>query len=719
MFRPHLGVAYIQAHLARHKISAKQVMPEIGSTLVDCVERLLATDANVLGFTCYDSNYHLVHTISKHIKIRNPEKVIVAGGPTATFSDELLMSNSPDVDLCVRFEGEETALQLASRMKDGGLEDGLEEIAGITYRKNGEIIRNPDRDLFGLKDEREYSLDGLDSPYLEGIFKGTEGAGILTSRGCPQHCIFCNFSAMSKHTVRYHSPDRVIAELKCIESAMKSSPPKYLAARRVEIQDDNFAANPRRAKEICRRIISEGIDLPLSCDFIGRPENIDDELMQLLSRAGFSKLFFGLESAVPRVLRNIKRVRNISRSIAKGNYQPEINYLEKVREAVILAKRYKMETSIGIILGLPGETLEDGYATVNFVRELNVDSYSHNYLGIFAGTELFKNTKRYGLGISPSDTIQPYDVRYAYPVQEIPFGKNSTQQGDMDAQARHILRAFAGGPIVRYGNESGIKFVIMERPEKGDFKDIFDQLSTYLAVGGRIIILGEENDSMRNHNAATIARYECGLPARSCCYLKSTGNIDSEVVYEIMNKPFEGKLLQWDSRFHLIDIREHINFRKKYNNTNDWPIYCLKKREDILYLFAMARIMSEEGERLWLKGVFLDGCRWSRGPCPATELERIFVNKDCKVFPCPSGLPIGMLRDGIERLRKNAKEIFKQTRIDRKCETCPADSWCPKCPFVDPLSSQEYCKLQRCEASGIVIRSHIATTIAGSDLEDL
>jgi anaerobic magnesium-protoporphyrin IX monomethyl ester cyclase len=369
-FQHHLGIAYVQAYLKRHGIISKQVVPKIGSTLNDCVNQLLATGANIIGFSCYDANYFLVQNIASLIKRARPNSFVIAGGPTATFSDELLLTTSQAIDFCVRFEGEEATLELVSQLLDGTSLDSLEDIAGITYRYKNSIVKNEDRRLFGSNDGNENNLDKFPSPYLERVLDGTEGTGILSARGCTYHCTYCNFSAMSKHTIRYHSIERVIDELLYIQAAEKAKYPKPLSQHVVEIYDDAFTINIKRAKNICKRIIDEGIRLHLSCQC--RADNIDEELIELLSQAGFIEICIGVESAVPRVLRNIKKVCKNRQMNIYEDYAPEERFLLKVKEAVSLAKRYNIKTNVSIILGLPGEKIEDSLKTIEFVRDLDV-----------------------------------------------------------------------------------------------------------------------------------------------------------------------------------------------------------------------------------------------------------------------------------------------------------------------------------------------------------
>jgi anaerobic magnesium-protoporphyrin IX monomethyl ester cyclase len=718
-FQPHLGVAYIQAYLANKGIVSKQVIPSIGSTLNNCVEQLLDTNAKIIGFTCYDHNYFIVRIIASFIKRKRPETYVIIGGPAATFSDELILANCPDIDLCVRFEGEETSMELASSIKEGSLPSGLEDIAGITYRSENSIIRNPDRELFGSIGNKECGLDGLPSPYLEGILKGNEGIGILSSRGCTQHCTFCNYSAMSKHTIRYHSIERIIDELKYIQTAIELNPPKFMGVNYVEFLDDNFTLDIRRAKKLLARIIDEEIRLPLLCNC--RPENVDEELAELLSQAGFFGIFLGIESAVPRVLSYIKRVRNIEAQLSRDNYGKEKYYISKIRETIALAKRNNIKTYVGSILGLPSETLEDGQETIEFINELDVDYYAQNYLKAYAGTELFNTANNYGIRIEPSIFLLPYNMHYAYPVHEIPFGDNSSLQEDLIKTKKQIFKAFAGGPDTCFGIENGIDIAVIKIHENYDFNEIFNWLSKYIALDGKVFILGMQRDTIENFDLMQKVRLESFLPAIECYYLRKLSDTNLGNVFEIVNKPLHGSILHWNPRFCLIGFKKARKLFKESRNSSLHLIYCLEKEEDVYFLADESKRLAESEAEKFFEGVFLDGCRWSRGLCPALKLKRIIVNQDDEVLPCITGLPLGRMNEDIRVLRQKASLIFEQTCKNRQCKGCPANSRCSKCLFTDPFSEEEFCELQRSnfEISGFVARSKIANTFNPSLLEDL
>ena len=208
-FGYHLGAGYVRSYLHQHSVETAQYITDHEKTIPSIVEDILSYKADIVGFTCYDANYPYVRLLSQYLKKKDPLITIVLGGPTATFSPHLVMGHTPEIDVCVRGEGEETVLALVKK----GFSD-LEGIKGITFRSKS-IVDTVDRPLIS-SGERGAELDGLPSPYLTGVIPPDGSVGLLTGRGCVYHCTYCNFSTMFNHTIRYHSVDRVLAELALI-----------------------------------------------------------------------------------------------------------------------------------------------------------------------------------------------------------------------------------------------------------------------------------------------------------------------------------------------------------------------------------------------------------------------------------------------------------------------------------------------------------------------
>ena len=162
----HLGAAYILAYLKKMDICAKQFIQREPVDLPALVEKIIDQKPKIVGFTCYETNYYFIKLISQALKKKNSSLIFIAGGPTATFSDELVMQDNPAIDICVRGEGEYTVYELVTQLKKS---HDVSKIEGITYRLSGKIIRTQDRPLI-TNGHKGQELDIVPSPYLSSIF---------------------------------------------------------------------------------------------------------------------------------------------------------------------------------------------------------------------------------------------------------------------------------------------------------------------------------------------------------------------------------------------------------------------------------------------------------------------------------------------------------------------------------------------------------------------
>jgi radical SAM superfamily enzyme YgiQ (UPF0313 family) len=266
---------------------------------------------------------------------------------------------------------------------------------------------------------KKNKLDIFPSPYLTNtinaaeVFEQNGNISISTSRGCVYRCIYCNFSAMSGHSMRYHSAERVIAELAKIKEAVGGS-------HMVEINDDIFTLNRKRVENICKRLIKERLGLSYWIETRG--DCVDRELLELLYQAGVREVNFGLESAVPRVLYKIKKVR-----LTEGkadNFEPEREYIRKTQEGVKIAQKIGINASVSVIFGLPGETLEDAMTTLNFVKKLKVFKYYHNLLKVYRGTQLAADYKK-NRPEEFENNLLSFSASADYDLNKVPQLKNS------------------------------------------------------------------------------------------------------------------------------------------------------------------------------------------------------------------------------------------------------------------------------------------------------
>jgi len=285
--------------------------------------------------------------VAHEVKIRWDDVPIIAGGihPTIYPMETL---NLFDID-CV-FVGE----------ADEVLPAALDDI----YKRNIEIVTGELVDVKRLHVPAYKLLDN--KRYYSLIGKHSRSTAMMTSRGCPYGCIYCNRKTMGK-TFRAKSSGQVIYEMRFLHN---------LGYREVLIYDDTFTINRNRVMEICKRIIDEKIYM--SFDIRTRVDHIDYALLDNLKKAGCHRIHYGVEASSDNILGNLNKGITI----------------DQVRAAFKATKYFDIEILAYFIIGSPGETIEDIERTIELSKELAPD-YCH-----FAIMTPYPATSLYDDGIS-------------------------------------------------------------------------------------------------------------------------------------------------------------------------------------------------------------------------------------------------------------------------------------------------------------------------------
>jgi len=692
VFRNHLGVAYLRAALARDGMASAQYLSANPGTVDAVAADILRKKCPVVGFTVYDTNAGLSLAIAQSIKRRMPAVRIVFGGPTATFSAQPLMERNAVIDACVMGEAEETAAQVFEKLVDSDVFDDAQP--GVAFRRDGEVICTKLPPLIGSS-EREVAgaLDATPSPYLSGILADGQ-EGVLTGRGCTHHCQYCCFAALARRRLRLHSIERVIAELEYIGAHQKRTGERYPVA----IQDDAFTLVPQRAKALCQAVADRKLNLVLSC--ITRADTVDEELMRLMRDAGFASVMFGLESAVPSVLRAIGKVR--PPGWHDKDLAPERQFVERVRKSVLTAKKCGLKVGVSIILGLPTETRADGAETIRFVKELPVDFYSHNFLWVFAGTPLWTTHDTYRIACTLDHTGLPVTTEYSYDLKTLQPAPTCDLRKDA-----HLARLLATDAL--YACEAspaagkGTSRVIIKRGELSS--ETAEWLQGILSVGGTIVqVYPATNQSERWPRLCRDRDVlsEHLVPARH--YI--------QVQPKKKTKSRSGNDESWEVACAGVDVYsthepELLSIR---TSTGAAPLIAWAKGQETKatvceisrYLQepdALARLMGrieEEGAPSFLQQMPIPPHvkypgRWLRGEAPCRSLTRIEVDGCGDVRCCCHGEPIGKVGDRRESLSKRLAQLASAIEQRRGCAECK-NMLCPRCPFPG-IDDRTYCRI--------------------------
>jgi radical SAM superfamily enzyme YgiQ (UPF0313 family) len=301
-----------------------------------------------------------------------PQIPIVAGGAHVSAAPESL--NESEFDYLIRGEGEKAFSDLLHQLsRSDGL---LLDIPGVFYRDHNNMFI-PSRPCSYIRDLDSLPFPAYDlMPLREAWRKRVPYANIIATRGCPYNCNFCSIHTVMGRSFRSRSPENLITEIELLYS-------KY-GVREFFFEDDNLTLNIAWAKELFYNLSQMHMDIEIGVRNGIRADKIDKELLELMSRAGCSRVCFAPESGSQRVLNKV-----IGKNLDLG----------KVEEAVALARSVGLNVSCFLVIGLPGETKDDLQKTIDFstkIRRLGCDSIEMNIATPYPGTSLYAECVRKG-----------------------------------------------------------------------------------------------------------------------------------------------------------------------------------------------------------------------------------------------------------------------------------------------------------------------------------
>ena len=331
-------------------------------------EKIRKFKPDVVGLTATTPAIYDAYEAARIAKELNPETLVIIGGPHATFTAEEVLTECRHVDLVVMGEGEQTFGEILERYERGG---GFADVLGVAYRSEDGVVKvNPPRPLIRNLDDvpiPAYDLLPMDRYEVNGV----SYAAIMTSRGCPYNCVFCSSSLQFGRRWRAHSPERVLEELRILR--------EKFGVREIEFLDDTFTLDQKRAIELSRKIVEEGLDISWSAS--SRVNTFSREVGEAMHRAGAHTVYFGIESGSESTL------RFIGKGITK----------RQAIDAVKAAKSAGLNALGSFVIGFPYETEEDIRKTIKFSNEVGVDLAQFTIATPYPGTRLWKMAVEKGL----------------------------------------------------------------------------------------------------------------------------------------------------------------------------------------------------------------------------------------------------------------------------------------------------------------------------------
>ncbi|MBI2819360.1 MAG: hopanoid biosynthesis associated radical SAM protein HpnJ, partial [Acidobacteria bacterium] len=310
----------------------------------------------------FGSDIHL----AAMMKDVNPKLKIAFVGPHVTTLPEESLRASNAIDFVCRKEFDYSVTEFAAGKP-------LEQIGGISYRRNGSVVHNPDRDQIQDLDSLPFAVDiykrDLDITRYNVPFLLHPFLSFYTERGCPALCTFCLWpQTLSGHPWRVRSADNVAEEV-------KRALAYYPNLKEIFFDDDTFNIRAARVKELCAKL--KPLNFTWSCT---SRVTVKYETLKAMKDAGCRLLIVGFESGDPQILKNIKKGATV----------------EQALEFRKNCKKLGLVIHGDFIIGLPGETPETIRRTIDFAKKLDCETIQVSIAHPYPGTEFYDQVVKRG-----------------------------------------------------------------------------------------------------------------------------------------------------------------------------------------------------------------------------------------------------------------------------------------------------------------------------------
>ena len=355
-------------HVYKHVRMPRLGLPILGTQLQDAgyeVSFHLGTGDSLPWSKIFDAGLVGISTTSATCRegyqiagiLRSNNIPVIIGGIHASFMPDEAMQFA---DYIVRGEAEYSFLPLVRSIEAGKTP---KDIPGVSYWFNGEMVHNPPL-------QSRVDMDKLPIPDLTLLENSSSMRSIpvMTSRGCPYNCTFCCVTQMFGRRYRYRCTESILEELAQFEG------------KHVFFCDDNFVADLKHSKELLREMIDRKINLKGFGAQVRAEAAFDDELMDLLSRAGCSIVYIGFESINPDTLKGYNKQQTV----------------DDIKESIRRFHKYKIRIHGMFVFGGDADTAETIRETADFALEAKIDSIQFMMLTPMPGTSFFNQLESEG-----------------------------------------------------------------------------------------------------------------------------------------------------------------------------------------------------------------------------------------------------------------------------------------------------------------------------------
>jgi len=293
--------------------------------------------------------------------------IIVLGGPDISYNLENYLKAG--AQYLIIGEGEETMAELHNAIVNN---TDISQVTGLAYLDNDGLVTKT-KPRVKMKDLSVLPLPNREAIPMEKYLKtwkdnhGMSSMTVSTQRGCPYTCKWCS-TAVYGQSYRRRPAALVAAELKMLKNTYQPDSIWFV--------DDVFTVSHKWLAAFHEEVIKQDAIIPFEC--ITRAERLNDDVLQILKEAGCYRIWIGAESGSQKIIDAMNRRVDV----------------DVVKEAIQKTNAMNMETGTFIMLGYPGEDLEDINTTVQYLKDANPTHFTITIAYPIKGTSLYSEVEK-------------------------------------------------------------------------------------------------------------------------------------------------------------------------------------------------------------------------------------------------------------------------------------------------------------------------------------
>lgn len=367
---PPMGLLYLAAHIRRYGFKPVLIDLNIDKYSDEKISGIVKQYSPLAcGISFMTNQYGECLKLSKLIKRAAGTAYIFVGGPHVSALPQEILRECPEIDFSIIGEGEITALELLQAL--GQPDRDFSGIRGLCFKREGGIIQNQPRELVGDINSLPFPAWDLIDVTKYSVFSAKKGRtfALLSSRGCPNRCVFCDSHTIFGRRFRARSAQNIFSEILFLHNTYGMTQFDFI--------DDLITLEKGRVLEFCALLKDSGV--PFFWTANARVNTIDQEMLAAMKESGCIRIDVGVESGDPAVRKQANK--EISNEAIVNTHR--------------IAKKIGIQIGTFVMVGNLGETMTSVKMTAELLKDMGEDVMV-SIACPFPGTELYRQAKEKG-----------------------------------------------------------------------------------------------------------------------------------------------------------------------------------------------------------------------------------------------------------------------------------------------------------------------------------